>query len=129
MSAWRRIALDTFPELRIKIEHADSPMALWIELGSSFQDAFLAGDDDSVRRFFRFAEWCLDTADQQATDSSTAAWCAFYEHVPRIAGLVEQLHRYLPRSRFVQVEEAFRPHTAAEKFARLRDSYGYSSAG
>ena len=123
MSAWRRVAIERLPEFRATIEEADSPMALWVELGLPFENAFRAGNEDLVRRFFRFAEWCIDTAHQQATDASTAAWCAFYEHLPRIAGLPEQLHRFLPHNRFLQVQDAFRYHTTDEEFARFRESY------
>jgi hypothetical protein len=89
---------------------------------------FNKGGEDLVGRYFRYAEWCLDTAKQEPTDASTAAWCAFYEHLPKIAGLAEQIHRFMPRSRFVQVRDAFRYHTSAEEFERFQKtvllSYG-----
>lgn len=120
MSAWRRVAIEMLPEFRDDITQADEPMALWVEIGFRFQDAFRKGDEDLVRRYFRYAEWCLDTAKQKPTDASTAAWCAFYEHLPHIAGLAEQLHRFMPRSRFVQVRDAFRYHTSDGQFAHLQ---------
>ena len=123
MSAWRRVALETLPEFRDAIEQAESPMNLWCELFLRFEDAFRADDDDSVRRFFRYAEWCSDTAQLRPTDASTAAWCAFYEHLPRVAGLAEQLHRFLPRQRFQRVQDAFRHHTNEQEFTRFRDVY------
>jgi len=120
MSAWRRVALEMLPEYRENIAHAENPMGLWVEIDFYFRDAFEAGDDDLVRRFFRYAERCLDTAKPEATDASTAAWCAFYEHIPRVAGLSEQLHRFMPRNRFVQVRDAFRYHISQEEFDRLQ---------
>src|ERR1700679_1799256 len=103
MSAWRRVALEMLPEYKENIAHAENPMGLWVEIGFHFQDAFGASDDDLVRRFFRYAEWCLDTAKQETTDAPTAAWCAFYEHVPLVAGLPDKIHRFIPRSRLLQV--------------------------
>jgi len=108
------------PEYRHDIVQAESSMGLWVEIGFHFGDAFEAGDEDLVRRFFRYAEWCLDTAKKEATDASTAAWCSFYEHIPTIAGLSEQLHRFMPRNRFVQVRDAFRYHTQPDEFERLQ---------
>jgi hypothetical protein len=120
MSAWRRVALEILPEFRDDIAQADEPMALWVEIGFRFRGVFRKGNEDLVRRYFRYAEWCLDTAKQEPTDASTAAWCAFYEHLPKIAGLAEQLHRLMPRSRFVQVRDAFRYHTSSDEFERLQ---------
>ena len=120
MSAWRRVALELLPEYRHAIAKAESPMGLWVEIDHHFRDAFGAGNDDLVRRFFNYAAWCLDTAKQETTDASTAAWCAFYEHIPRVAGLSAQLHRFMPRDRFMQVRDAFRYHTGAEEFDLLQ---------
>ena len=120
MSAWRRVAIEMLPEFRKEIAQADTPMALWVEIGFRFQDAFEKGDEDLARRYFKYAESCLDTAKQQPTEASTAAWCAFYEHLPDIPSLAEQLHRYMPRSRFLQVQDAFRYHTTPEEFEHLQ---------
>src|SRR4051794_29423646 len=82
MSAWRRGAVEQLPEFREIIEQADRPMALWIEPHLRFEDAFRSGNDDLLRRFFSYADWCIDTAKPRPTDASTAAWCAFYEDLP-----------------------------------------------
>jgi hypothetical protein len=113
MSAWRRIALETLPEFRGIIGQAKSPMGLWVELDLRFKDAFLVGNDDLVRRFFRYAEWCTDTA----------VWCVFYEHLPRVAGLADQLHRFLPCQRFLRVQDAFRHHTTESEFTHFCDTF------
>ena len=120
MSAWRRVAIEILPEFRNEIAQADNPMALWVEIGVRFCDAFEKRNEDLIRRYFRYAEWCLDTANQDPTDASTAAWCAFYEHLPEIAGLAEQLHRYIPRTRFIQIRDAFRYHTNPDEFESLQ---------
>jgi len=123
MSAWRRIALETLPEFRGTIQKAESPMALWVELHLRFEDAFRTHNDDLVRRFFRYADWCIDTAETQPTDASTAAWCAFYEDLPRVTGLAEQLHRFLPRQRFLRLQDAFRYHTTDPEFTHFCNTY------
>lgn len=98
-------------------------MALWVELFIPFEHAFGAGDDDRVRRVFQYAAWYLDTAQQQATDASTAAWCAFYEDLPGVPGLVEQLPQFLPWERFVRVEAALRTSLDEEALTRVRANY------
>jgi hypothetical protein len=120
MSAWRRVAFEMLPEFRDEIAQAEKPMQLWVEIGFRFKDAFRTGDDDLVRRFFKYAEWCIDTANPHPTDASTAAWCAFYEHLSGVDGLPETLHRFMARSRFLQVKDAFGYHTSKEEFGRLQ---------
>ena len=123
MTHWRQTALEVFPEFHSVIEEAGSPMELWIELGVRFQSAFREGQDDLVRRFFHYAGWCLDTATKQATGVSTAAWCAFYEEIPMVPGLTEQLHRFMPRDRFLQIQDAFRYHISESEFMRIREKF------
>ena len=98
-------------------------MALWCEVHSLFEDAFRHGNNDLVGRVFQYAAWCIDTAKPQPTDASTAAVCAFYEHLPLIAGLPEQLHRFLPRQRFLHIQHAFRYHLTEPEFVHFRDAY------
>ena len=123
MSAWRRIAIETLPEYRATLQVADSPMAAWVELNPGFEEAFRAGNEDLLLRFFAFAEWCLATAPDQPTDASTAAICGFYEHLPLVPGLAEELHRFLPRKRFYQLQEAFRYHTTEAQYIHLRKCF------
>ena len=46
MSAWRRKAIELLPELRLVIEKADSPTALWIDL--TFHFVKIASDADTA---------------------------------------------------------------------------------
>ena len=83
MSAWRREAIAALPEHRATIEQADSPMALWIELRLLFNEAMKAGDLDLPRRMLSYADWCISArSGRLPNDTSTAAVCAFYEHLP-----------------------------------------------
>jgi hypothetical protein len=123
MSVWRREAVSRLPELRTLVERAGSPMALWVDLAIPFEDAFGAGDDDLVRRIFDYAAWCLDTASREPTDASTAAWCAFYEDLPDVPGLVEKLPQFLTWEHFLRVETALRTSLDDDALARVRASY------
>ena len=98
-------------------------MGLWVELHLRFENAFRDGNNDLVLRFFRYADWCIDTAEHRPTAAPTAAWCAFYEDLPRVDGLAEQLHRFLSRKRFLRLQDAFRYHTTEPEFAHFRDTF------
>jgi hypothetical protein len=81
MSGWRRVALEKLPEYRQLIEAAENPMRLWIDLHLEFKDVYRAEilDDGSVRRFYDYARWCLESPGEgrYLSDAGTAAACAF----------------------------------------------------
>ena len=83
MSTWRRKAIQLLPGKREIIEEAESPMALWINLWLEFEDAAKQNDDATVRRILEYAFWCISpAAGELPSDASTAAVCAFFEHLP-----------------------------------------------
>jgi hypothetical protein len=61
MEAWRRQALEMFPELREGLRDPSALAsfdALWARLVAMVPDASRAGDEDLLRRLYAYAEWC-----------------------------------------------------------------------
>ncbi|MDR3447959.1 hypothetical protein [Dyella sp.] len=84
MSTWRRKAIEYLPEHREIVDRARTPMAMWIELHLRFEDAVEDGDQHMVKRFLRYADWCMsEEAGRLPSETSTATACAFYEHLPQ----------------------------------------------
>jgi hypothetical protein len=80
MARWRRRALDDFPELRRDLSSSGySIYWLFFELLSMARKALREGDDDTLRRIFEYAEWCL--MQRRNKEPSNAAAVAFYEHI------------------------------------------------
>ena len=80
MSAWRRKAIEAFPELRSELTDKGevfSANALWFALLPLAREAHQEGDDDLLRRIYDFAEWCF----RQRGDLSNAVAVSFYEHL------------------------------------------------
>jgi hypothetical protein len=79
MSAWRRRALELFPQLCEELHRRDySIYMLYFDLLPMVRDAHDAADADLARRIYGFAEWCFE---QTAKDLWNAAGVAFYEHL------------------------------------------------
>jgi hypothetical protein len=79
MANWRRKALALFPDLRRDVQRPDfSIYTLFFELLPKSREAHKAGDDESLRRIYGYAEWCFQ---QRAKDMWNAAGVAFYEHL------------------------------------------------
>lgn len=80
MAAWRRKALEIFPELASKIdEDAFSPYALFFMLLPFSEQAHRRGDNDSLRRVYGYAQWCHHQ--RHGSDLPHAVGVAFSEHL------------------------------------------------
>ena len=124
MSTWRREAIESLPEFRCLIESAASPMALWIELHLKFLAAVQANDSSLTGRLLRYAAWCCsDRSGALPNDTSTAATCAFYEHLPTHKELWPRFGSWFSADDFADLLPAFAYHLSAEELAALRVAY------
>lgn len=81
MSVWRRKALESFPEMRKRIENPDdifSIYELWFELLPVTTAAHKDGDRATLTRIYEYAEWC---SRQRSDDLWNSVGVAFYEHL------------------------------------------------
>src|SRR5438132_11252436 len=79
MSAWRRKALQLFPELQVELNDSDySIYMLYFELLPKVREAHKQGDEEMLAKIYGYAEWCLH---QHSEDLWNAAGVAFYEHL------------------------------------------------
>lgn len=84
MEAWRRRALDAFPELRQRLTDPDDDdmdviRGLTRELGVMLEGAHRDGNEDLLRRIYSYAEWCWNGGD--GYDVGVAVTYGFYEHL------------------------------------------------
>jgi hypothetical protein len=80
VSAWRRKAIEAFPELRRELNDAReifSAYALWFELLPLVREAHREENEDLLRRIYDFAAWCH----RHAGDLGNAVDVSFYEHL------------------------------------------------
>ena len=82
-------------------EGIDNPMALWIELRLKFDDAIAQDDAGFVKRVLDYAAWCSsEQSGALPNDTSTAAICAFYEHLPARRESWPMFRRWFTRDQF-----------------------------
>ena len=79
MASWRRKALALFPDLKFEVQRPDfSVYQVFFRILPMSRDAHKAGDVDTLRKIYDFAEWCFE---QRAKEMWNAAGVAFYEHL------------------------------------------------
>ena len=129
MSAWRRQGIELLPELSAKISGSASPMMLWIDLASEFDSAFRGGDAALVARILRFANWCVsEHSGPLPNDTSTAAACAFYEHLPENHGYWPFFRKWFSPREFAQLTPVFAYHLSASDLETLKREYAVAGA-
>lgn len=79
MASWRRKVLGLFPDLRQQAERPDfNAYSAFFELLPRVREAHQAGDIETLRRIYGFADWCFE---QPSKDLWNPAGVAFYEHL------------------------------------------------
>ena len=79
VASWRRKVLTFFPDLRREAERPDfNVYSAFFELLPRVREAHQAGDTESQRRIYGFAEWCFE---QPSKELWNPAGVAFYEHL------------------------------------------------
>jgi hypothetical protein len=110
MSAWRREALQRFPEFRNEIERAETPYLLWFDLTAAFHRAYDAPrNDDLIRRIYEYAEWCgkQPRGRSAQSDLATCVTVSFFEHIPTKAAAAVDLPQWFSKAEFVAMEKTF----------------------
>jgi hypothetical protein len=125
VSAWRKRALETFPELRTEIE---SPVATLYEVFFTLlmwcREAHDSGNHGVLSRIYGFAEWC---ARQPAKELWNPAGVAFYEHLADSRVTLDAIPMWVSRDVFEDIAGLLAARIGEDKVTQLRDQYGSHS--
>jgi hypothetical protein len=111
MAKWRAEALARLPQLRKRIDAADSVMALWSELWFAFEQAYRAEppDEPTIAGIYSFADWCgrAPRNEDASHDPPTAVTVCFYEHVPAYGPARDDMPRWFTYEEVEQNRQVF----------------------
>jgi hypothetical protein len=137
MAAWRRRALELFPQLRRELNDSEYTIyLLFFDLKPMLRDAHDAGDTELLRHIYGFAEWC---SHHSAKALWNAAGVAFYEHlfdypeysdrvIPWLSASVVYTHWHLWEAMVSSDEWArVRPLLEGKRAAREREAHRNTS--
>jgi hypothetical protein len=118
MAAWRRRALELFPQLQRELNDGEYTVySLFFDLKPMLRDAHDAGDAELLRRIYGFAEWC---AHQHAKDLWNAAGVAFYEHLFDYPAYSAQIIPWLSPYVVYMHWQLWEAMVASDEWARVR---------
>lgn len=121
MSAWRRKALELFPDLRAEIQAPElSIYQLFFELLPRCRDAHDRDDVAELERIYGFAEWC---SKQKSKDLWNAAGVAFYEHLADSNRTLRAIPQWVSKAVFEDIAVLLEARVGTERVAELRKHY------
>jgi hypothetical protein len=117
MSAWRRRAIEAWPDAAAFIKDPETTIyLLFFELLARVQKAHDEGDEAQLQRIYGFALWCLGTSSR---DLQNAAAVAFFEHLVDQEPTRRAMPRWVPPSAFADLKSLFEARMSPEAYAEL----------
>ncbi len=125
MSAWRRRALELFPEHRQWIQdkhHTFSIYQLFFDLLPLAREAHRRQDEVTLEKIYAYAAWCWRQL-KRAPDIHNAVAVAFYEHLVDDAASLRDIPRWLSPSIFDGIRSLFEVRLSEEQYTKLLAEY------
>lgn len=125
MESWRSKAYELFAPYRERLERAESSYQLWHELLFLFEDAYASNDQELIASIYSFAFWCgaQPSGNSAEDDLPTCVSVCFFEHIPEIAGALEDMPRWWPLETVQRMKQLFTYHVGEEGYARILARY------
>jgi hypothetical protein len=121
MSAWRRKALELFPDLRSEIDDPEATIySLFFELLPRCREAHDSRDVAELKRIYGFADRC---ASQKEKDLWNAAGVAFYEHLADSDRTLEAIPQWVRKPIFDDIAGLLEARVGPIRVAQIRKQY------
>lgn len=121
MSAWRRRAIETLPDMRREFE--DPEMTIYqvlFEMLARVENEADRKDEKEPERIFDYALWCHTNRDREITN---AVGVAFYEHLADEPHLRDMIVHRLPPNVFEDCRSLFELRLTPPEFKELCERY------
>jgi hypothetical protein len=125
MSAWRRIALELFPEHRNWIGDGRETFSIYqffFEILPITQEAHANQDKNFLARIYQFAEWCWEQK-KRAPDIHNAVGVAFYEHLVDHGPSQRDIQNWIKPKIFNDVKVLFKERLLPMEYQDLLKRY------
>ena len=121
MSAWRRKALELFPDLRNEIQHGDTTIyGVFFELLPRCCQAHRQNDEEELRKIYDYAQWCFKS---RSKDLWNAAGVAFYEHLGDHSETRKEMNKWVEPEIFESISGLLEFMMGQKNFAELKKQF------
>ena len=121
MSAWRRRAIEAWPEAVAFIQNPETTIyLLFFELLAWVQKAHDESNEAQLQRIYGFAHWCLGTSSR---DLQNAAAVAFFEHLVDEEPTRRAIPRWVQPGAFADLRSLFEARMSPETYIELCRAY------
>jgi hypothetical protein len=121
MSAWRRKAIEFFPDLRSELEDPETTIySVFFELLPRCREAHDRGDTAELERIYGFADWC---ASQKERELWNAVGVAFYEHLADSNRTFEAIPQWVRKPIFDDIAGLLEARVGPTRVAQIRRQY------
>lgn len=125
MSAWRRKALEYFPEHRRQIEDRTETASIYQLLFFLYplaEAAHHASDRDLLTRLYAFARWCWQQKRRSHEPANAIAVC-FYENLTADDDIRAAIPEWVDPDIFEDLQRLLHTFTPSDKYAELVRQY------
>lgn len=122
MSAWRKKAIECLPGHRLEFEQPETSIyGVFFEMLPALRTAHADRDHETLRKIYRFAEWCFRQKDKTIWN---AAAVAFYEHLGDDELTFSAIPTYVKADIYKEIRPLLDARLDDEKISWLDASYG-----
>lgn len=125
MSAWRRVALQLFPEQRRYIQNNNfhfSVYQLFFDLLLMALEAHKSKNHELLHRIYKYAEWCWSQKGK-SSETYNAVCVAFYEHLVDEDVTYQDIPFWIKPAIFDDIRELLRSRMPADNYQALLSKF------
>ena len=125
MEAWRQRARELFPDIVANLEEGYSQYTLWIDLWSTFCEAYKRDDRALIKQIYQFADWCMNLprGEASADDPLTCVCASFYEEIPTNQKALNDMPNWIRRDALEHGREVFSYKVGPEGYKKILAIY------
>lgn len=119
MKSWKRVAMKYLPEMRKDIKSSINIYDMWLFLWIAFKEHYehTPVNRDLIKRFYKFANWCV--WDAESEEIANAAAINFYEYLPTIEAVRQDIPFNMVKEDFIGMKNLFRYNLSEEEFEQF----------
>ena len=116
MSAWKKKAIELFPNLKSDIEISDSVTEVWWLIGEKLIEAFSTNNLSYIKSVKQYIAWCSNSGNDSAYQ---ALHCGFYEDLGTNKLFWPYIHQLINQQQFEKLKNLWKHCLSEDKINEI----------